>query len=212
MCPASYDLAQMTRILLVRHGETDWNRDERWQGHAGPSLNQRGRAQAEAVAARLAGRRPAALVTSDLPRAVETAEVIAEATGLLPNLDSGLREVDVGSWSGLTREEAELSDPDGYARWTSGESGWSGGETYDQMHHRVVAALERLAAAYEAGTIVAVAHGGAVRAGACHAAGLPGHDRRRFVGCANCSITELLYAAARIPALVAYNDTGHLTQ
>ena len=47
---------------------------------------------------------------------------------------------------------------------------------------------------------------------ACHAAGLPGHDRRRFVGCANCSITELLYAAARIPALVAYNDTGHLTQ
>ena len=117
MCPASYDLAQMTRILLVRHGETDWNRDERWQGHAGPSLNQRGRAQAEAVAARLAGRQPAALVTSDLPRAVETAEVIAEATGLRPSLDAGLREVDVGSWSGLTREEAELSDPDGYARW-----------------------------------------------------------------------------------------------
>jgi len=80
------------------------------------------------------------------------------------------------------------------------------------MHHRVVAALERVAAAHEGGTIVAVAHGGAVRAGACHAAGLPGHDRRRFVGCANCSITELLYAAARIPALVAYNDTGHLTQ
>ena len=138
--------------------------------------------------------------------------MIAEATGLRPSLDPGLREVDVGSWSGLTREEAESSDPDGYARWTSGESGWSGGETYDQMHHRVVAALERVAAAHEGGTIVAVAHGGAVRAGACHAAGLPGHDRRRFVGCANCSITELLYAAARIPALVAYNDTGHLTQ
>jgi len=56
----------MTRILLVRHGETDWNRDERWQGHAGPSLNERGRAQAAAVALRLAGRRPVVLVTSDL--------------------------------------------------------------------------------------------------------------------------------------------------
>ena len=100
----------MTRILLVRHGETDWNRDERWQGHAGPSLNERGRAQAAAVALRLAGRRPVVLVTSDLPRAVETAEVIAEATGLRPTLDPGLREVDVGSWSGLTQSRAHGSD------------------------------------------------------------------------------------------------------
>lgn len=203
----------MTRILLVRHGETDWNRDERWQGQAGPALNERGRVQAEAVAARLVGREPTALVTSDLPRAVETAQTIADATALEMVLEPGLREVDVGSWSGLTREQARDTDPDGFERWMAGESGWAGGETYDQMHLRVVAALDRLAANHQAGTIIAVAHGGAVRAGACHAAGLPGHDRRRFVGCANCSVTELLYpAGARIPSLVAYNDTGHLAQ
>jgi glucosyl-3-phosphoglycerate phosphatase len=212
MWPPSYDLAQMTRILLVRHGETDWNREERWQGQAGPALNERGRLQAEAVAVRLLRFAPTVLVTSDLPRAVQTAQTIADVTGLEPALEHDLREVDVGSWSGLTREEAQDSDPDGYARWLAGESGWDGGETYDQMHRRVVAVLDRLAVEHEGGTIVAVAHGGAVRAGACHAAGLPGHDRRRFVGCENCSITELLYAAARIPSLVAYNDTGHLPE
>jgi len=202
----------MTTVYLARHGESDWNVERRWQGHTDRPLTDRGREQAGRLAERLADIELDAIYASDLRRAWETAEAVARPRGLEVVRVPELREVHVGSWSGLTREEAESSDPDGYARWTSGESGWSGGETYDQMHHRVVAALERVAAAHEGGTIVAVAHGGAVRAGACHAAGLPGHDRRRFVGCANCSITELLYAAARIPALVAYNDTGHLTQ
>src|SRR5436305_1594912 len=95
MIRTSYDHAQMTRLLLVRHGETDWNRDGRWQGHAGPGLNDLGRRQAAAVAMRIAAGPVAAVYTSDLPRAIETAEAVTEATGIPAVLDHELREVDV---------------------------------------------------------------------------------------------------------------------
>ncbi len=141
----------MTTLLLARHGETDWNRARRWQGHADRPLTDRGRAQATALAERLADIELDAVYSSDLRRARETAEAVARAQGLdvveLPEL----REVDVGSWEGLTRDEAEVRFPDGFRRWRAGGTGWNDGETYAAMSTRVLAAADRIANEHEGG-------------------------------------------------------------
>jgi 2,3-bisphosphoglycerate-dependent phosphoglycerate mutase len=159
-----------TRILLARHGETDWNRIGRWQGHADPPLNETGRQQAVELAERLAGAGISAIYTSDLRRASETAQVVGERLGLDVHEDSQLREIDVGSWSGLTRAEVEERFPDGFARWRAGEIGHDG-ETSEQLTARVVAAVERIARAHPGDTVLVVTHGGAIRALRRHAAG-----------------------------------------
>src|SRR5688572_10410020 len=110
-----------TRILVARHGETDWNRLGSWQGQADPPLNDDGRRQAAALAEKLAGDRIAAVYSSDLRRASETAEALGTRLGVEVVLDRGLREIDVGSWSGLTRDEVETRFPEGFARWRGGE-------------------------------------------------------------------------------------------
>ena len=163
----------MTRILLARHGETEWNRLGRWQGHADPPLNEQGRRQAAELAERLAGDGIAAIYSSDLARASQTARVVADRLGLDVAEDAGLREIDVGSWSGLTRAEVEQRFPEGYARWLGGEIGHDG-ETREQLTRRVVGTVERIAAAHPEGTVLVVTHGGAIRALRRHAAGDPG--------------------------------------
>ena len=152
-----------TRILLARHGETDWNRLGRWQGQADPPLNDDGRRQAAALAEKLAGDGIAAIYSSDLRRASETAEAIGARLGLEVVLDRGLREIDVGSWSGLTRDEVEAQFPEGFARWRGGEIGHDG-ETSEELTERVVETVERIAAAHEGQTVVVVTHGGSIRA------------------------------------------------
>ena len=97
----------MIGLLLGRHGETDWNREGRWQGHADRSLNAAGQAQAAALGARIVALGPTALYSSDLVRAWETADAVARATGLTPIATPGVREVDVGDWTGYTRAEVE---------------------------------------------------------------------------------------------------------
>ena len=199
----------MTQLLVARHGETDWNREGRWQGHGGPGLNETGRRQAQALAERLSGLRIDALYTSDLARAVETAELLAARVGRIPILDQGLREVDNGDWRGLTRAQVRERNPAGYKRWLNGDPGWSGGESYDDMHRRVVDTVQRLLDAHPRGRILVVSHGGAVRAIVAHAAGLPGHDRRHINGAGNCSLTTVTTARGSL-RLVGFNDIGHL--
>jgi broad specificity phosphatase PhoE len=199
----------MIRVFVARHGETEWNREGRWQGQGGPGLNQTGREQAATLAARLAALKLDALYTSDLARAIETAEIVAAATGLIAIADAGLREVDVGDWRGLTREQVAHSHPNGYRRWLQGEAGWSGGETYEQMHARAVAAVAAIVAGATGERIAIISHGGAVRALAANAVGLPKHDRLRIDGARNCSLTTLQYGPYGI-RLVGYNDDGHL--
>ena len=139
----------MTVLLLARHGETDWNREGRWQGHAPTPLNETGRAQARALARRLAAERLDVVYSSDLPRALETARIVASALGLEIRTEPGLRELDVGSRQGLT--SAEL---DGVA--------WDG-ETYDAHRERVLAAVHRIVAGHPRGRVLAVTHGGCLR-------------------------------------------------
>ena len=160
----------MTTLLLARHGETDWNHARRWQGHADRPVTERGRAQAAALAERLADITLDAVYASDLRRARETAAVVAAKQSLEVIELPDLREVDVGSWEGLTRDEAEASFPDGYRRWLAGGTGWDDGETYEQMSARVLAAIGQIAGAHEGGRVVIVSHGGPIRA--IHAAAL----------------------------------------
>jgi 2,3-bisphosphoglycerate-dependent phosphoglycerate mutase len=169
----------VTTILLARHGETDWNRDNRFQGHADPPLNETGRTQARALAKTLAGEPLSAVYTSPLRRAAETAETVAAVHGLDVEVDDGLREVDVGSWEGLTRAELEEHYPAQFGRWVSGEQGWEDGETYDEMGRRVIAALRRLAERHDAHHVVAVTHGGPIRAAIAAAQGISHTDARR---------------------------------
>src|SRR5581483_2208896 len=97
----------MTTLLLSRHGETDWNREGRWQGWADPPLNEVGREQARALAETLRTTAFDAVYSSDLRRAHETARIVAAPHGVAVVTGPGLREIDVGSWSGLTRAEIE---------------------------------------------------------------------------------------------------------
>jgi 2,3-bisphosphoglycerate-dependent phosphoglycerate mutase len=170
----------VTTILLARHGETDWNREGRFQGFADPTLNDTGRAQAASLAAELAGVELAAVYSSPLRRAFETAELIAAAHQLAPAAVEALREVDVGSWQGLTREEVEVRFPEQFARWLDYGQGWQDGESYAEMARRVVAALLQLAAAHEGERILAVTHGGPIRAAFAFADGSSYADARRL--------------------------------
>jgi broad specificity phosphatase PhoE len=139
----------VTTILLARHGETDWNRDLRFQGHADEPLNDSGRTQAERLADTLRDEQLAAVYTSDLRRASETAEIVATALGLPLAADPRLREIDVGSWQGRTRAEVDGAPWDG--------------ETYDDHRERAVAALVGIAADHPGDRVLVVTHGGTLR-------------------------------------------------
>jgi broad specificity phosphatase PhoE len=170
----------VTTILLARHGESDWNRSKQWQGWADRPLTELGRRQAAELAARLEETELDAVYSSDLQRARETAEIVARTKDLAVESTPDLREVDVGSWSGLTRAEAEARFPEAYGRWLQGGEGWEDGETYQEMSARVLSALQRIAAAYPGDRVLVVAHGGSIRAVHAAALGLDVHTYRRI--------------------------------
>ncbi len=192
----------MTTLLLARHGETDWNGERRWQGHSDQPLNDTGRSQAAELAASLAGAQVAAIYSSDLARARETAEIVAERLGLPVVVDAGLREVDVGNWSGLTHDEIPQLHPEGFARWQDGGHGWEGGESYDELGVRAVATLLRLAERHHGETVLVVAHGGTIRACRAAAAGVTYRELREtgLPPTGNCSVHELRVAEGRLTA------------
>jgi broad specificity phosphatase PhoE len=169
----------MTTVYLARHGESDWNVERRWQGHADRPLTERGRAQAEALAEKLRGVHLDAVYASDLRRAWETADAVAAPRGLEVVRLPELREVDVGSWSGFTRDECADRFPDAFVRWQEGGSGWDDGESYEDMGLRIVAAIQRLAAEHPDGAILVVSHGGPIRAVHAHALGVDIATHRR---------------------------------
>ncbi len=173
-----------TTIILVRHGETDWNRDRRFQGHADVVLNETGRAQVRALAARLADEQFAIAYTSPLRRAAESAEILGAVLGLEVRPCEALKEVHVGSWAGLTVPEVETRFPDGHRVWLDSRAGWDDGETYDELGKRVVTGLGRIAAAHPDAHVLAVTHGGPIRAILAAARGLSfeaSRDEIRFV-------------------------------
>jgi 2,3-bisphosphoglycerate-dependent phosphoglycerate mutase len=170
----------VTTVYLARHGESDWNAANRFQGHSDRPLTALGRRQAEELAAELdAVASLSAIYSSTLRRALDTAAVVGERTGLAPVPLDDLREVDVGGWTGLSRSEVELRYPESYSRWLDGGEGWEDGETLAEMSARVLGALHRLAAAHPNEAIVVVSHGGPVRAIHAAAAGMDMYEHRR---------------------------------
>lgn len=185
----------MTTLLLARHGETDWNRDGRFQGHADPPLNDLGRRQAHALAELLAHEHLEAIYSSDLLRAQETAQIVAMQRGMDVILDPQLRERDVGEWSGLTRAEIDERFPSQIQAWREGRV--VVGETREALSGRVLEAARRISAAHPEGVVLVVSHGGALRM-LRHAAGEELSGR----GLAN---TEVVRIAVRDGSLLRLN-------
>ena len=146
----------------MRHGETDWNRDRRFQGHADPPLNDVGREQAHELAGSLEAVELDVIYTSDLRRAAETAEIIHNGRDIPLRREAGLREIDVGSWSGLTRAEIEQRFPGAEHH---------DGESPEAMRERVVGTVTGIAGRHEGERLLIVSHGGALRAVLHHALG-----------------------------------------
>ena len=181
-----------TTLVLIRHGETDWNRENRFQGHADTPLNETGRAQARVLAGDLSTEGFAAVYTSPLLRAAETARIVAAPHGLQPIAEPALKEVDVGSWSGLTRTEVETRFPDGFARWLEFGHGWDDGETYDELGVRVLTGLLTIAASQPDAAILAVTHGGPIRSALAASERVPfGEARRTIHVIDNCAVVRL---------------------
>ena len=180
------------KIVLIRHGETDWNRENRFQGHADTELNEAGREQARMLALELAGETFSAAYSSPLLRAHETASILAASLDLEVESADELMEVDVGSWSGLTRTDIEARFPDGFNRWLEYGHGWDDGESYDELGARVVSGLLRIAARHPDGNVLAVTHGGPIRSALAAAEGVPFAEARRSIHVVdNCAVVRL---------------------
>lgn len=150
----------MLRLLLIRHGRSTFNAERRVQGWLDPPLDEQGRAQAEAVALRLAGRPVEAAYSSDLRRARETAQVLANLLGCPLILDPRLRERDLGAISGLTAEEIRLGFPEVVRAWETNRADFPGAEPSVAFWGRVTAAFADIIAAHPQGEVAVVAHGG----------------------------------------------------
>jgi alpha-ribazole phosphatase len=197
-------------VWLVRHGETAWNSGRRFQGARDVELSARGREQAAALARALAGHAFAALYTSPLGRARETAAACGAVLGLVPTDESDLREVGLGDWEGLTVDTVVERDGDRYWRWLTSPADHPppGGEPMGAFQRRVVGALDGLSARHPEDPVLAVTHGGVIAAALCHGLGLSLNALWRL-RIENTSVTRLSWPAGRLGAL---NDTRHLAE
>ncbi|MFI5491676.1 histidine phosphatase family protein [Actinoplanes sp. NPDC051859] len=196
-----------TRLVVWRHGNTDWNAAGRVQGQTDVPLNAVGEQQAVDAAELLVRLRPGALVSSDLRRASDTAAALAALTGLSVQHDDRLRERHFGSWQGLTMTEVAETRPDEHAAWRAGADVVGGGvETLDDLGKRVGDALQAAVDAAPAGSTVVVAtHGGAARYGIGHLLGWPREQLRTLRVLQNCHWVELTHSETLGWQLAAYN-------
>ncbi len=204
-----------TQILFIRHGETDWNRIKRIQGHIDIPLAVAGLAQAQHLGRRIAaevrnGARLDAIYSSDLQRARQTAQPIADALGLPVQLREGLRERSYGAFQGHDSDEIAERFPDQYAHWQTRDPGFAPpeGESQRAFYHRVLHAVEPLVAAHPGGRIACVAHGGVldcVRRFACSLA----LDAPRDYPLLNTSVNVVDFADGRA-TIVSWGDVSHL--
>ena len=194
----------MTRLLLVRHGESGWNRTRRLQGCLDSKLNRQGRLQAIALRARLKHIRFTELWASPLGRTVETAQILNEGLAVPIRIHDGLREIDYGAWQGQAISTIEPP----YRAWLRNPLAETppGGESLRRFVRRVGAALDEIVA--RGGTLGIVTHGGVIRAALCHYFGFP-LNKIWWLTVDNVSITEIRVDpdSAR---LYRFNDSAHI--
>lgn len=202
---------KMTRFILVRHGQTEWNRDERFRGRADVPLNATGLAQAAATGRSIAARwHPAVIYSSPLSRAVQTAEAVASHSDQGVQILPGLIDIDYGRWQGLTPAEARSRWPELVDAWysTPHMTPIPGGETLSAVRTRGLAAVRELACRHEGQTIVLVGHTVTNRAILLAVLGL-GDDRFWRLRQEPCAI-NVFESEGDDFTLVSLNDTYHL--
>lgn len=199
------------RIVFVRHGQTTWNAESRYQGHADSPLSQLGILQAERASERLAGEKISAIYASDLSRAMDTARIIAAPHGLTPIPDCRLREVCFGDWEGLTVGEIRLKYEILFSsyRKDSVTNRAPNGEKLETLQERVVATVEEIAFRHPDETVLIATHGGPIRAFICHALDADLLSFRR-IGLDNAGITSFRLEKSGRWMLESMNDSCHL--
>ncbi len=201
----------MLRLILARHGETEYNKQGRYQGQIDMSLNDTGRQQAAKLEKRLAQEEIHAIYSSDLPRAWETATTVASLHGLPVLAEPRLREMDFGEWEGLTYAKIQERYPQLLADWEADLLNVAppGGETLSQVVVRVQATLDEITRAHSDQTVLLLSHGGPLRVLLCLALGLPPVPWQ--FGLDNASISRLhVYDGNAV--LTGLNDTCHLEE
>jgi probable phosphoglycerate mutase len=213
----------MTSFVVIRHGETEWNVANRVQGHGDSRLTAAGRAQARSLARRLASEHFDLLVSSDLGRALETAQPLADATGHAIQRDARLRERNFGEGEGLSYEEIGLRYPGAFPKVGTASASESseadidpdyaipGGESRRQFQERVAAAFDSLAAAHAGSRIVVVTHGGVLGALYRHVHGIPVAAPHR-IPIANASYNAVSRDTAGAWTVHAWADIAHLPE
>lgn len=200
----------VTRLLVIRHGETAWNLETRIQGQVDIPLNDHGRWQADRLARALVDEGIHALYASDLSRAAETADAVSQALDLPVTLHDGLRERHFGRLEGLTHDEIVSQWPDDARRWRGRDPAYGpdGGETLAAFYDRCVSTLTNLASQHPGQTIAVVAHGGVLD---CfyRAANRVSLEEPRAWKITNASINRLLYSPEGF-SLLAWADCRHL--
>ena len=202
----------MTRIVLVRHGQTAWNREARFRGQADVELDEFGLMQAEATGRYVATRWPGvAVYASPLRRTVQTAEAVASAQGLVAQPMAGLIDISFGEWQGCAVDEVERRDPDLLRAWRGAPHTvhFPGGESLDIVRSRVVAALEEVVAHHAGETVALVSHTVANRVLLCAVLGW-GNDRFWRLHQETCAVNVFDVEQDGAFTVVLLNDTGHL--
>ena len=200
----------MLNLILVRHGETEWNVQRRYQGQSDIPLSAIGEQQAKLVAKCFVNRKIDAAYASDLKRAWQTATVIAEKNSLTIISEPRLREINFGVLEGLTWDEAEIKHPETLKMWLEDyNQPPEGGETMDAFSLRVLSFLRELQEEYTDETILLVAHGGVLREIIRITLELPA-EKLWALAMDNASINELMLGKDDYPLLKKLNDTCHL--
>ena len=202
---------EFTRILALRHGETTWNQDKRLQGHLDIPLNPRGYWQAARAAEALREEAIAAVYSSDLERAEQTASAIAAVLALEVRLHGGLRERHFGDFQGKTWTEPELEEPEAALAWRTRVPDFApggDGETLLQLRERIAGTIDEIAARHRGEQIVIVAHGGVLDMIYRLATGIELQAPRTWL-VENAAIHRLLWTPEGL-SLVGWADSGHL--
>ena len=204
----------MTRIVLIRHGQTAWNREARFRGQSDVPLEQHGLRQAEVTGRYVAARWPAAAIyASPLSRTMRTAEAVAAAQGLNAQALDGLKDINFGEFQGLLASEAKQRYPELFHAWMEAPHTvhFPGGESLDIVRSRVTATLDRVAARHPEQTVALVSHTVVNRVLLCVVLGW-GNDRFWRMAQETCAVNVFDVEEDGTFTIVLLNDTGHLQE
>jgi probable phosphoglycerate mutase len=201
---------KITKITLIRHGETEWNLSGRWQGHADSPLSDRGVLQAKSLGQRMKSEQFDYFYSSDLGRAMHTARLVGEPSGVSAVPFEGLRERDLGVLEGLNTTELKESQPDVYKSFREGGADFEvpGGESFRQFYQRCAGSIADISNRHPGAKIALVTHGGFLGCIFRYVLKIPLESERNFV-LLNCSLNKI-EKKNELWNLISWGDVAHL--